>query len=75
MVAPSLPSYQSAVAAKEGLQPYIRTLDEAIASVPNGIRRPSPNQIPVLKARWALQVCLTAVRPILPSRYDRLRNR
>ena len=57
------------------LQPYIRTLGEANASVPDGICWPAPDESHELDAPCRTQVLTVTVRPVLPSHPDHLCNR
>jgi hypothetical protein len=64
MDALSLPSIKSMMKNRKRLQPYIRILSEAFASIPNGMCWSRPYQNLALEAPVAIQVFLTTVLPI-----------
>ena len=73
---PRLPSLQSMMEMRLRLRPYIRTLSEADASVPDGIRWTAPRSAE--RTRWCSDfygLCRPRSDLFLPSRHDCLCNR
>ena len=73
---PRLPSLQSITEKRLRLRPYIRTLSEADASVPDGIRWTAPRSAE--RTGWCSDVyglCRPRSDLFLPSRHDCLCNR